>query len=315
MHTVTKTRKIGRIAIWCIAGTLVAAIAGMAAIPILLLPDMILLHADVEERTAQEFGIAANEVTLLTSDQLALVAWEVPVDQPKGVVMLLSGIHNPSVTEFFGYAKFLQEQGFASLLIEQRAHGRSEGDRIGLGMEEYRDVAAGIDYLQDAGYADLPMLVWGTSMGGTTALVAAAKLPELDGVISASAFSSWSAVFADQMTLMGAPQWFSQLTVPFVDLYLAVIYGWDAMQNKPVRLVSQVKQLPLLLMHSTEDSQVPFANYERLRSKLQNADSLQTLIRHGDAHFIINEEAAADLHQDPEFVQAVIQFLAQFDAP
>ncbi len=52
-------------------------------------------------------------------------------------VIILSGIENPSVTAFFGYAKMLADNGWDSLLIEMRARNLSEGEKIGLGYTEW----------------------------------------------------------------------------------------------------------------------------------------------------------------------------------
>ena len=90
-------------------------------------------------------------LVLTTADGLNVVAYEVAVEQPNAAVIFLSGIHNPSVTAFFGHARMLLDQGYASILLEMRAHGESEGEVIALGFEEYRDAQAVVDYSKGNG--------------------------------------------------------------------------------------------------------------------------------------------------------------------
>ena len=51
--------------------------------------------------------MTARDLSLTSSDGLALEAYEVPHEQPRGAVIFLTGIHNPSVTAFYGHAKML----------------------------------------------------------------------------------------------------------------------------------------------------------------------------------------------------------------
>ncbi len=63
--------------------------------------------------------------------------------EDEAVVLFLSGLQEPSVTAFLGHARMLAERGYASLLLEVRAHGESEGDRIALSFHDHRDVRGG----------------------------------------------------------------------------------------------------------------------------------------------------------------------------
>src|SRR5690606_31725055 len=123
-------------------------IAAFAAIPPLVMKEIIHLHVDFEEKSPSDFGVEAEEVWLTTEDGIRLISWEVKAHDPKGIVIFLSGIHNPSVTAFFGHAKMMAENGYSSLLIEMRSHGRSEGDKIYIGTREYLDTKAGVEYIK-----------------------------------------------------------------------------------------------------------------------------------------------------------------------
>ncbi|RUT48679.1 alpha/beta hydrolase [Paenibacillus anaericanus] len=281
-----------------------------SAIPPLVMKDMINLHVDFEVYAAEDYGVKADPLTLETEDHFSIAAWKVEQEQeqPKGIVILLSGIHNPSVTAFFGYSKMLEENGYDSLLIELRSHGASEGDKIYLGTTEYLDVEAGVEYIKSQEkYKDTPIIVWGTSMGGTTAINAIGEIPEIDGLISFSAFSSGTDVFIDNMINMGAPSWFAKIERPFVWMYLGLEFGFDKMKINPVNEIQKLNDRPALLLHSTEDSQVPYASFERIKEKAP--DTTETFVREGDYHFIFDEENFDNPTKDTEVSTVIIDFL------
>lgn len=301
-----KRKLLMRILIILSAVILAVAIGFLCVIPVLVMGDLTGRLASMSFYEAAEFGVDATRITLQTEDGLSIAAWEVMPESPKATVILLSGIQNPSVTGFFGYAKMLRDNGYGALLIEMRAHGESEGDTIAFGMNEYLDVKAGVAYL-DGKYDELPVVVWGTSMGGTTAINAIGRIPELDGLISCSAFSTLPDMFCDMMSLMGLPSAYIAVQKPFVWLNCLFTYGSDMIQIHPLNEIQKLDGRPALLMHSTEDSQVPYVNFERIMAKA--GDDVQTFVREGDYHFIIEQESFENPTQDAEFSGTVLRFL------
>lgn len=263
-------------------------------------------HMDVEVYSPTDYGIAATELELKTDDDLKLASWITDVEKPKGVVILLSGIEKPSVTAFFHYAKMLKDNGYASLLIEMRAHGKSEGEGVALGMLEWMDVKAGVDYLKSNDeFSNLPIIVWGTSMGGATAINSIGRIPEIDGIIAFSAYSSFADVFADSMVGMEAPKLLAEIEKPFVNLNLGLIFGFRQVSVSPINEIKKLNGRPALLMHSKGDTQVPFASFERLTEK---ADAnIQTHVIEGDYHFIYSDPEFPE--KNPEITNIIFKFL------
>jgi len=279
------------------------------AIPPVVMKDMIkgpVKFSRVYE--AEEFGLTSDKVLLTTSDGLNVMAYEVYESSPKAVVIFLSGIHNPSVTAFYGHSKMLAENGYASVLLEMRAHGESEGEVISLGYKEYLDVQAVVDHIkEDSKYANIPIVVYGLSMGGATAINAIGQIPEIDALISMSAYSSWEDAFCDNMVNMGAPKLWGVLQKPFVKLYTTTKFGLNNYNISPKRQIKELGDRPSLLIHSKEDSQIPYLSFQRI---MENAPShVETWVREGDSHFIVENDKFIKPYKDEEYAERIIGFL------
>jgi len=285
---------------------IVITIGVLALIPHMIMGELLNKRMNVNKEDLTSLN--AIDITLITEDGLSISAWGVKAVDSKATVILLSGIEKPSITAFKGYSKMLKDSGYSSLLIEMRAHGDSEGERVALGMEEYLDVKAGVDYIKKSD-TDTQIIVWGTSMGASTAITAIGMLEDIDGVISCSAYSSWTDVFCDYLDNMGLPQIITIAERPFIDLYIGMKYGFDKLQISPINKIENLNDRPILLAHSTDDSQVPFSSYERFIKKL-DGENVKTFVRSGDEHFIYYDEYFEEPELDEEFTTVVLDFLA-----
>jgi len=287
-------------------------IALLIFIPYSIMPMFLGQRYEQQQFNSLDYGIPSERITLVTDDSLHLAAWRTRAEDSKGTVIILSGIQNPSVTAFFGYAKMFADNGWDSLLIEMRARGESEGDEIGLGFTEWRDVKAGVDLIKaDKEVKELPIVALGTSMGGSTVINAAEELPEVNGVISISAFSSWADAFVYNMELSGMPKAIGIMDIPFINTYLGFHFGFDALKYSPEKSITKLGERPILMMHSTEDTQISYEQFEKLVNKAKKHHiDVTTFIRQGNEHFVCYEKYTEDPSQDIEFSQAILDFLA-----
>lgn len=283
-----------------------------AVIPPLVMNNMVNLHVTFAQTwTGAEQGLAPERLVLSTQDGLDIVAYEVYVENPKAVVIFLSGIHNPSVTAFFGHARMLLDEGYASILLEMRAHGESDGDVIALGFKEHRDTRAVVDYIRaNPRYAETPIVVYGLSMGGAVAINSIGQIPDIDALISMSAYSAWDDLFLDNM---GASGLVAAVQRPFVRLYSGIKYGWANRGINPKDEIQKLGDRPALLIHSRGDTQVPYANFERLVAHAPI--HVETWVREGDLHFIVQEGLFLTPHEDTEYAERILGFLNGHFAP
>ena len=286
-------------------------LAALFIIPILVLSHLLGRRFNQEQFESADYGITSKRITLKTDDGLNLAAWRTQSENVKGTVIIISGIQNPSVTAYFGCAKMYADNGWDSLLIEMRARSLSEGETIGFGMTEWRDVKAGVNFLMsDIRAKDLPIVAMGTSMGGGTVITAAGELREITAVIALSAFSSFTNMIAEVMPVFGIPKFIAHMTKPFFKFHTGFRLGFDVLKYTPLYGIEKLGPRPLLLMHSTGDTEVSFSQHEKLLEKAKACNvKIKTFTREGDEHFIFSSENIKNPAQDTEAYQSIMDFL------
>ena len=123
-------------------------------------------------------------------------------------------------------------------------------------------------------------------------------------IICLSAFSSWEDVFCDNMSLL-APKIMTSIEKPFVSLVTFLKFGTNSYSIKPKKEIEKLGNKLALLMHSKDDSQVPYRSFERL---LEHAPShVETFIRDGNSHFIT--KSFVNPKEDEEYTEKIIRFI------
>jgi pimeloyl-ACP methyl ester carboxylesterase len=123
------------------------------------------------------------DVTLSTEDDLTLHGWYIPSTNRAAVILVHAFNGNRTGTIY--HAALLAKHGYGVLLYDTRAQGESEGDVNALGWEDYLDVFAALDYLQQRAEVDPERVgVLGLSAGAKAALYAAAQTDEIAAVVA-----------------------------------------------------------------------------------------------------------------------------------
>lgn len=135
-----------------------------------------------------------EEITIPARDGVPLHAYYLPAEQPsERLVIGLHGYTSCGLSNFCSHAYYFHRMGFDCLIPDHRAHGESDGDYIGFGILDRFDCRAWIDYIDKCFDSKKRILLHGTSMGATTALMAigAADLPQtVKAVVADCAFTS-----------------------------------------------------------------------------------------------------------------------------
>ncbi len=142
-------------------------------------------------RTPANLGMAFEDVTFVTEDGIALSGWFIP---PRNGCTII-GCHGilDNREQLLEPAVLLARQGYGFLLYDARAHGQSGGKHSTYGYNEVKDVAAAVAYLEARPDVDPQRLgIIGNSLGGITAIRAAARLPQLRVIIAESTLADFA---------------------------------------------------------------------------------------------------------------------------
>lgn len=258
---------------------------------------------------AGDFSLNEPEDMFLTTDDGVKinVKLSVPVNgEAHSVMVIVSGIDGPSVTSFYGYTRLFNDMGYACFLPELRAHGESGGKRICLAYKETADVEAVIN---EAGkrFPGRPVVLMGLSMGAGTILRVIGEDSRVCAAISFSAFSSVEDfVYAHACRFM--PCCLAQLMRRPISLICSLKYGVDAQTATPIHGTGLLDGRSVLLVHSSEDSVVPFLCFEKLKAAAQKStDKLWCHVIEGDHHLITTDPYHPEA--DAELWKIIVGFL------
>jgi uncharacterized protein len=209
--------------------------------------------------TPAEVRLAVEEVTVHAADGVRLAAW-LGARPGAPAIILLHG-YPANKADMLPLAATLAPR-FTVLLLDLRYFGQSGGRVTTLGVRERDDLRRTIDVLTSRGVETVG--VFGFSLGGAIALAAAADDPRIRAVAAYSPF-------ADLRTLAHELYaWMGPLRYPFVGLmrlWSRLFLGIDVTAAAPV-LAARRLSIPVYLIASRQDEQIPFRHAERLREAL-----------------------------------------------
>lgn len=141
-----------------------------------------------------------EKITVTARDGIKLHAFYLPAENPSGKIIIgHHGYTSCGQSDYAYHSSFFHEQGFDVLVPDHRGHGESEGDYIGFGILDRYDSLEWIRYVRRRFGEDKEILLHGTSMGGTTVLMASGfdeVQKNVKGIIADCAFTSPFDIFS-----------------------------------------------------------------------------------------------------------------------
>lgn len=165
------------------------------------------------------------------------------------------GYHSSPLVDFSGGSELSFQMGHNLLLVDQRAHGNSEGRTIAFGIQERQDLLKWVDYAIERFGPDVKILLYGVSMGGATVLMAS-ELPlpaNVKAIIADCPYASPMEIILHVGKKMPLPSW---LIRPFAILGAKIYGGFDLMEADAREAVKHTR-VPILIIHGEADGFVP----------------------------------------------------------
>lgn len=197
-----------------------------------------------------------EEVWITSRDGLKLYGKFFPCGDSEKTVICFHGYTSEGVNDYSTLAKFYLKNGFNLLLVDQRAHGQSEGTYIGFGCLDRFDAKDWIDYVVRRQGENCRILLHGDSMGAATVLMTAGLElpPQIKAVVSDCAFTSawdvFSAVLKNMYHLPAFP------IMQIANKMVKKRAGYELDECNARNEVGRTR-LPILFIHGKEDTFVP----------------------------------------------------------
>ena len=187
------------------------------------------------------------------------------------------------LTDFCGGADVAFQMGQNVLLVDERAHGKSQGRTITFGIKERQDLLCWLEYALDRFGHDTKILLYGVSMGGATVLMASGMdLPDnVQGIIADSPYSSPLDIILEVGRQRNYPV---NLIKPFVILGAKIYGGFGVRETSGAEAVKQAK-VPIMIIHGEGDTFVPV---EMSRQMQESNPELITLHTFPDAYHVLS---------------------------
>lgn len=166
----------------------------------------------------------------------------------------LIGVHGYTGNrkQTYDYARIYHEAGYHILTPDMRTHGESEGEYIGMGWLDRKDMLHWIELIMERD-PEAEIVLHGVSMGGATVLMTSGEeLPDnVVAVIDDCGYTSVWDVFSDEAAyLFHIPEFPLLYTASaFAKLRAGYTFG-------EASAISQVKKttIPILFIHGSEDN-------------------------------------------------------------
>ena len=182
-------------------------------------------------------------------------------------VILVHGLNrNRTADNALALTRRLFDRGFNVLLFDMRGHGESDGDQLSAGYFEKWDVLGAYDFLVQRGALPGSIGLLGWSLGGATALLAAAEEPTVRAVVADSSFADVHDLIAQETARATVfPQWVVPAFVPGMKIVSRVLYGIDVGAVVPEKAAGTLRY-PILVIHGEADNRVPAEQSVRIHA-------------------------------------------------
>ena len=251
-----------------------------------------------QQQCHEEFShLPFKELEVTSFDGLKLKGYLLEGNS-KEIVICVHGYKSNMENDYCDKLKIYRDRGTTVLLLNDRAHGNSEGRYIGMSENDRKDVAKWVDKLNEM-YDNPRIYLHGVSMGGATVIHCAnMKLKNVCGIIDDCGFNSilgiTQALISDMYHIpyfpIGYAAWFWSKVLTGVSFNTSI--GEECVRHSDV---------PILFFHGKEDKFVPLRMSESMYEACTAPKELHLIENCG--------HAAAYICAPEEYTDAVCRLL------
>ena len=195
-----------------------------------------------------------EDVFIKSFDKLRLHARLFENKQTHKVAILFHGYRGTGYRDFSGGAVEAINMGYTVILIDERAHGQSQGHSITFGVRESKDLLSWADYAKNRFGQDIELVAIGISMGGATVLLAADKIGDNVKIIADCPFSSPKIMLSSTIRSLGLPV---KVFFPILNLSSIIFGHTNLSKATPYESIKNTNN-KILIIHGDKDTVVDY---------------------------------------------------------
>lgn len=201
------------------------------------------------ERTSRE------EVSILSEDGLRLCGKLYHGKKDAPLILFFHGYHGMAAWDGYGIFQLCKANGFNLLTIDERAHGKSEGNVITFGIKERYDCKLWTEYAVKRFGEGTNIFLAGVSMGAASVMMSSTLgLPgNVRGIIEDCGYSGPADIIKETIRAMKLP------VKPVYQLIKlgAYLFGHFDLEADTALEAVQKTNIPILFIQGERDSVVP----------------------------------------------------------
>ena len=199
------------------------------------------------------FNYPKQSVYIKSYDGLKLHAELLKAEEPTDkIIILFHGYRSVARNDFSCAIPYYNSLGMDILLVDQRAHGLSEGKLITFGVKERFDVRSWVNYVRELYGENKKIYLSGISMGSSTVMMASNLVDNVDGIVADCGYTSPREIIEIVAKKRYAlPKW----CVAPVGLAAKLFGGFDYSYSAKTALAET--KAPVLFIHGSADDFVP----------------------------------------------------------
>jgi uncharacterized protein len=217
-----------------------------------------------------ELGLAYDSVTFPTSKELMLRGWFIPAEGLDAPAIVYAPATSHDQRSGLSLVPAFHKAGYHVLLFSYRGQALSDGPKgqFTYGDAESRDVDAAVRFLyQTKGIHRIALI--GHSVGAVSAILSAARNPEVGAVVAVAPFTCVADVWQTSRPSL-VPRFLLDWTLWVVER----TRGFSRDKVCPVRVIDEIAPRPLLVIHGTEDRRITVPQVRNLFAAAEEPKTL-----------------------------------------
>lgn len=211
------------------------------------------LYAYIEPLKEKMKQLPFKRIETMSFDGYKLIGYLLE-GNPEEVVICVHGYKSDIYSDYADKIKIYQDRGSTVLLVNDRAHGESEGKYLGFSEHDRQDVSRWVDKINTL-YEDPRIYLHGVSMGGATVVHCAnMHLKNVCGIIDDCGFNS---IIGITKALMKDVYHVPYFPLGYVAWFWSIVLNRVSFNTSIGEQCAYESDVPIVFIHGKEDHFVP----------------------------------------------------------